>query len=118
MNANEKQQMLFVQLVSSLHGAALTNMGKMKNPATDKLEKNLQQAELTIEMLDMLKEKTKGNLSPDEEKFFASVKERLATDELRATAFDLCQKLFMADGSKSAGEFTSQGEVRQGLGIS
>lgn len=73
MNSNEKQQMLFVQLVSSLHGAALMQLGKMKNPATDKLERNIEQAELTIEMLDMLKEKTKGNLTNDEEKFVTTV---------------------------------------------
>ncbi|HAP35582.1 MAG TPA: DUF1844 domain-containing protein [Bacteroidetes bacterium] len=73
MNSNEQQQMLFLQLISSLHGAALMQMGKMKNPANDKLERNLEQAELTIEMLDMLKEKTKGNLSNDEEKFVSSV---------------------------------------------
>jgi hypothetical protein len=73
MNNNEKQNMLFVQLVSSLHGAALMQMGKIKNPATDKLERNLEQAERTIEMLDMLKEKTKGNLSNDEEKFVSAV---------------------------------------------
>lgn len=65
--------MLFIQLVSSLHGAALMQLGKMKNPATDKLERNIEQAELTIEMLDMLKEKTKGNLSSDEEKFISTV---------------------------------------------
>ncbi len=73
MNSNEKQQMLFVQLVSSLHGAALMQLGKMKNPATDKLERNIEQAELTIEMLDMLKDKTKGNLTNDEEKFVTTV---------------------------------------------
>jgi len=73
MNSNEQQQMLFLQLISSLHGAALMQMGKMKNPANDKLERNLEQAELTIEMLDMLKEKTKGNLSNEEEKFVSSV---------------------------------------------
>jgi len=73
MNASEKQQMLFIQLVSSLHGAAMMHMGKMKNPATDKMEKNLSQAEVTIEMLDMLRDKTKGNLTSNEEKFFATV---------------------------------------------
>ncbi|MFA5832881.1 MAG: DUF1844 domain-containing protein [Bacteroidota bacterium] len=73
MNASEKQQMLFIQLVSSLHGAAMMQMGKMKNPATDKMEKNLAQAEVTIEMLDMLRDKTKGNLTSNEEKFFATV---------------------------------------------
>lgn len=73
MDTKEKQQMLFVQLVSSLHGAVLMHLGKIKNPASDKLERNLEQAEMTIEMLDMLKEKTKNNLSVDEEKFFSMV---------------------------------------------
>jgi hypothetical protein len=73
MNPNEKQQMLFVQLISSLHGAALMQMGKMKNPQTGKTERNIEQAQLTIEMLDMLKERTKNNLTADEEKFFATV---------------------------------------------
>lgn len=73
MPTNEQQQMLFVQLISSLHGAALMQMGKVKNPATEKLERNLEQAEMTIEMLDMLKAKTQGNLSPEEERFFTTV---------------------------------------------
>ncbi|MFZ4621486.1 MAG: DUF1844 domain-containing protein [Bacteroidota bacterium] len=73
MNPNEKQQMLFVQLISSLHGAALMQMGKMKNPQTGNMERNIEQAELTIEMLDMLKERTKNNLTSEEEKFFSTV---------------------------------------------
>ena len=73
MDPNENKQMLFVQLISSLHGAALMHMGKIKNPATDKLERNLAQAEMTIEMLDMLKDRTQGNLTSDEEKFFTTV---------------------------------------------
>lgn len=73
MNEKEQHQMLFVQLISSLHGAALMQMGKMKNPATDTIDRNLAQAEMTIEMLDMLKEKTKGNLSSEEEKFVSTV---------------------------------------------
>ena len=73
MTDQEKYQMLFVQLISSLHAGALQEMGKVKNPATDKVERNLEQAEFTIDMLDMLKEKTKGNLSSDEEKFFGTV---------------------------------------------
>lgn len=73
MNDQEKYQMLFVQLVSSLHAGALQQMGKIKNPATDKIERNLEQAEFTIDMLDMLRERTKGNISSDEEKFLATV---------------------------------------------
>jgi hypothetical protein len=73
MTTNDQQQRLFVQLISSLHGAALMQMGKIKNPATDKMERHLDQAELTIEMLDMLKARTHGNLTPDEEKFLTTV---------------------------------------------
>lgn len=73
MSTNEKHQRLFVQLISSLHGAALMQMGKIKNPVTGALERHLDQAEVSIDMLDMLKERTKGNLSPDEEKFISTV---------------------------------------------
>ncbi|MBI2429863.1 MAG: DUF1844 domain-containing protein [Ignavibacteriales bacterium] len=73
MNDKEKYQMLFIQLISSLHAGALQQMGKIKNPATDSIERNLEQAELTIDMIDMLHERTKGNLSPDEEKFITTV---------------------------------------------
>ena len=41
-------------------------MGKLKNPITDKVERNLEQAELSIDMLDMLKKKTGGNLTDEE----------------------------------------------------
>jgi len=73
MNDKEKQQLMFVQLVTSLHAGALQQMGKIKNPVTDKIERNLEQAEFTIDLLDMLKEKTKGNLTADEEKFLNTV---------------------------------------------
>ena len=58
MNNNE----LFMTLISSLASQAWIQLGKIKNPATDKLEKNLDAASMSIDMLSMLKEKTKGNL--------------------------------------------------------
>lgn len=41
-------------------------LGQIDNPVTNKKEENLPQAKFIIDTLDMLKEKTKGNLSPDE----------------------------------------------------
>ena len=35
----------------------------MKNPMTDKIERNLEQASYYIDLLDMLQSKTKGNVS-------------------------------------------------------
>ncbi|MCH8927826.1 MAG: DUF1844 domain-containing protein [Candidatus Marinimicrobia bacterium] len=64
-----KLDQLFMNLVLSLHSAAMQQMGKLKNPITDKVERNLGQAELSIDMLDMIKKKTEGNLSEEENKF-------------------------------------------------
>lgn len=67
---DEKKSLIFLQLVSMFHHAAMQQMGKIKNPVTDKIERNLEEANATIELLDVLKEKTKGNLTTDELKFF------------------------------------------------
>jgi len=46
----------------------MAQMGKISNPVTGKVERNLLDAKMTIDMMEMLKEKTKGNLSGDEQK--------------------------------------------------
>lgn len=66
MNKNEQH---FAQLILIFHQSAMLGMGKIKNPVTDKIERNMDQAKQSIELLEMLKEKTKGNLSADEQKF-------------------------------------------------
>ena len=43
-------------------------LGKVANPLTGKIERNLNEAKYTIDMLNMIKEKTKGNLTSDEQK--------------------------------------------------
>ena len=64
----EQNQALFVQLVTMLYSAAMQQMGKVVNPLTNKIEKNLEHAKLSIDMLTMIEEKTKGNLSEEEKK--------------------------------------------------
>ncbi|MCP4634113.1 MAG: DUF1844 domain-containing protein [candidate division Zixibacteria bacterium] len=56
----------FIQLVLSLSTAAMQQMGKIMNPMTGKVERDLAQAHYSIELLRMLREKTEGNLSDDE----------------------------------------------------
>lgn len=73
MTDKEKQQMMFIQLISSLQAGALQQMGKVKDPSTDKIERNIEQAEFTIDMLDMLMHKTKGNNTPEEDKFLSTL---------------------------------------------
>jgi hypothetical protein len=64
---------LLMYLVSSFEMTALQQMGKLKDPMLDKLERNLQAAQFSIELLDMLKEKTKGNLQSDEQRYLDNV---------------------------------------------
>ncbi|MCM8771997.1 MAG: DUF1844 domain-containing protein [Candidatus Omnitrophica bacterium] len=44
-------------------------LGKITNPMTGKIEKNLELAKQIIEILETLKEKTKGNLTDEENRF-------------------------------------------------
>jgi len=57
----------FTSLVTSFYIAGLQQLGKVASPITGKTEKNLEQAKYTIELLIMLREKTKGNLTKEEE---------------------------------------------------
>ena len=62
---NDKNTQLFMGLCSSLVSQGWMQLGKIKNPMTDKIEPNLEAASLTIDMLSMLKDKTKGNISDE-----------------------------------------------------
>ncbi len=66
-NANLNSDVLFVNLVSSLYQAGMQQLGKLINPLTGTVSKDLQAAKSTIDVLEMLKVKTKGNLSSQEE---------------------------------------------------
>jgi len=79
MAEEPKLNMLFMSIVLSLSQAAMQHMGKITNPLTGKIDRNLEQAKVTVDMLEMLKEKTEGNLVKDEEKL---INETLATLQL------------------------------------
>lgn len=52
--------------LSSLAMQAWIGLGAIPNPATQKTEESLGQAKFIIDILDILKEKTKGNLNKEE----------------------------------------------------
>jgi len=68
---------LFMQLVIQNQQMAMISLGKIKNPVSDTLDKNLEYAKLSIDTLDMLVQKTKGNLSEYEEKLLAETVNQL-----------------------------------------
>jgi len=67
------EQQLFDQLISSLVHSAWVYLGKIKNPINDKLEKNMDQASVQIDMLDMLFKRMTGNLSEEEDKYLGHI---------------------------------------------
>jgi hypothetical protein len=73
MNPNEAQELLFMQVVYQNQQLALIGLGKLKNPISNVEEKNLEQAKMAIDILDMLTVKTKGNLSEREDRFLQDV---------------------------------------------
>ena len=67
------EQQLFDQLISSLVHSAWVYLGKVKNPMNDKLEKNIDQASIQIDMLDMLFKRMTGNLSEEEDQYLSHI---------------------------------------------
>jgi hypothetical protein len=58
----------FVTFVVSMSHSALLHLGDAPDPSTGMLEKNLPLARQTIDLLAVLQDKTRGNLSGDEER--------------------------------------------------
>lgn len=67
------KEVLFIQLASMFHLAAMQHLGKLINPVTDKMERDLAQAKFSIDTLEMLKEKTEGNLTSTEAEFLDKI---------------------------------------------
>lgn len=65
----KKEDQLFIHLVNTFVQSAWISLGKVKNPVTDKLDRNIEQATYYIDLLDMLQTKMKGNLSEWEEQY-------------------------------------------------
>jgi hypothetical protein len=75
--SDENRQLLFMQLVKQNQQMGMISLGKVKNPVSETLDKNLEFAKLSIDTLDMLVQKTKGNLSEYEEKLLAETVNQL-----------------------------------------
>ncbi len=73
----------FSSFILSLSSSVLINLGVIENPVTKKTEKEPEAAKQTIELIELLKEKTKGNLTEEEL--------RLLDDILRELRLQYCE---------------------------
>ena len=96
---DRQNELLFLQLVMMFQGMALQNLGKVMNPVTNQIERDLEQAKNMIDILGMLDEKTKGNLNDNEQTLLEH-----ALFELRMNYVDEIKK----DAGESAGQTSDE----------
>jgi hypothetical protein len=65
LSEDQQNQMLFMMLIQQHQQIAMMGMGKVKNPATDEVERDLKSAKFAIDTLMMIQSFTEGNL-PEE----------------------------------------------------
>jgi hypothetical protein len=63
----------FATFVLSLSHSALLHLGEAHHPETGQVEKDLSLARQTIDLIGMLEEKTRGNLTGDEERLIGQI---------------------------------------------
>ena len=92
---------LFLGLVQSVQAAAMQQMGKVMNPFTEKIERDMPHAKLSIEMLEMLRTRTSGNLTGQEARFLNHVLTEVRLNYVAEVDKD---KAEAAKGAEKAGE--------------
>jgi len=60
----------FTTFIMGLGTAVVIHLGAAPNPETGQVEQDLSLARQNLDLLSMLRQKTRGNLTPDEEKLF------------------------------------------------
>lgn len=77
----------FPSFLLSLHTSALIHLGLIPEPANNQKALNLELARQNIDLLEMLQQKTKGNLSEEETKLFDNI-----LYELRMVYVQVCEE--------------------------
>ncbi len=72
-SAGKPTEANFSQFLAGLAIQTMMHLGLMSNPLTNKTEIDLANAKYSIDLLGILQEKTRGNLSAEEEEYFQSL---------------------------------------------
>lgn len=99
-----QDERLFLTLVLNFQTSAWISMGKIKNPLTDSITRNLEESKFSIDMVTMLANKTRGNLNDNEQRFIQKT-----LTELRLNYIDEVQK------DKESAKSTQSGESKESI---
>jgi hypothetical protein len=72
-SASGHSPIAFNTFIIGLASTTLIHLGEAANPDTGRTERNLELARESLELLSMLRDKTRGNLTEEEEKLFATL---------------------------------------------
>jgi len=75
----------FSTFILSLSSSVLINLGILENPVTKKSEQDIAAAKQTIDLVALLKEKTRGNLTEEESKLIEDLLTELQLQYCRTT---------------------------------
>lgn len=70
---NQDESVAFTSFIMSLATQVLVQIGEMKPPSGMEIPVDMEAARQTIDILDMLQKRTKGNLSQDEARFLEDI---------------------------------------------
>jgi hypothetical protein len=108
--ANPSQdETLLLQLVAMFQYAAMQQMGKLPNPMTGKVDRDLAQARLSIDMIEMLQRRTQAQRSARESEFLDKV-----LFELRMNFVDESKRPAETEPGEAGPDESQNGEPRDG----
>jgi len=90
----EKEERLFFYVIDTFRSSASISLGKMKNPMTNRTDININQAKYYIDLLVMLKNKTKNNVSEYEEQMLINT-----VSELKMNFIEAKQSIELVNGT-------------------
>ena len=85
-NGNALPKVDFSSFILSLYSSGLVQLGRVEDPSSGNKGVDLVMAKHTIDMIEMLQEKTQGNLNADEENLFKALLSELRLAYVEANA--------------------------------
>jgi len=84
--AGRRAKLDFETLIRSFAGTAMLQLGLVEDPVHGRIPPDLEAARETLDMLDLLEEKTRGNLTPSEQAFLEDVLYQLRVSYVALTS--------------------------------
>jgi hypothetical protein len=109
MSNSSRDETLFLQLVAMFQYAAMQQMGKFANPVSGQVERDLAQARMSIDMIEMLQNRTQTGRSDRESEFLDKV-----LFELRMNYVDESKRTPAPSEPETGGQPDSQNDDDKG----